>query len=141
MRVGAIVVAVNARNKVRELEYVIGHSGMRLLLTEPAFTELLAQVDHRARVVALGEETLNEVDDDPVVDVERSTHALLLYTSGTTANPKGCLLTHASLLAVGENCAERMEVTAADRFWTPLPLFHVGGWQAFMTMLSRGGCF
>jgi fatty-acyl-CoA synthase len=34
-----------------------------------------------------------------------------------------------------------MEATAQDRFWTPLPLFHVGGWQAFMTMLTCGGCF
>jgi fatty-acyl-CoA synthase len=140
MRIGALVVAVNARNKVRELEYVISHSGMRLLATEPAFAELLAQVDHEARVVVLGEETLDEADVAPV-EVDRNSRALLLYTSGTTATPKGCLLTHAALLAVGENCAERMEATSDDRFWTPLPLFHVGGWQAFMTMLSRGGCF
>jgi fatty-acyl-CoA synthase len=141
MRIGALVVAVNARNKVRELDYVIGHSGMRLLVTEPSFTALLAEVDPTdCRIVVLGSDALDEAEE-VAVEVDRSSHALLLYTSGTTANPKGCLLTHAALLAVGENCAERMEAKAADRFWTPLPLFHVGGWQAFMTMLSRGGCF
>jgi fatty-acyl-CoA synthase len=141
MRIGAIVVAVNARNKVRELEYVVRHSGMRVLITEPAFVDLLAQAGAACRIVVLGQDALPEADSLPEAGVQRSTHALLLYTSGTTANPKGCLLTHQSLLAVGENCAERLDVTSADRFWTPLPLFHVGGWQAFMTMLSRGGCF
>jgi fatty-acyl-CoA synthase len=149
MRLGAMLVAVNARNKVRELEYVIRHSGMRVLLTAPEFTELVERsgAGERCRVIVLGQDAAFEAEagEEAVGELERGvgrdTPALLLYTSGTTANPKGCLLTHAALLAVGENCAERLDVTAADRFWTPLPLFHVGGWQAFMTMLARGGCF
>lgn len=140
MRAGAIVVAVNARNRARELAYTISHSGMRLLYSEPAFEDLLGQVNYDARIVMRGAE-LEEAAEDPVVEVDGDTHALLLYTSGTTTNPKGCLLTHSALLAVGENCAERLEVTPDDRFWTPLPLFHMAGWQAFMTMLARGGCF
>ena len=62
--------------------------------------------------------------------------ALLMYTSGTTAKPKGCLLTHESVVRHGRNVAlSRFGLTAADCFWDPLPLFHIGG---IVPML---GCF
>jgi fatty-acyl-CoA synthase len=62
--------------------------------------------------------------------------ALLMYTSGTTSNPKGCLLTHEALVRHGRNVAiNRFWLTAEDRFWDPLPLFHIGG---IVPML---GCF
>jgi fatty-acyl-CoA synthase len=54
--------------------------------------------------------------------------AMLMYTSGTTAKPKGCLLTHESLVRHGGNVARsRFFLTEEDRYWDPLPLFHIGG--------------
>jgi fatty-acyl-CoA synthase len=54
--------------------------------------------------------------------------ALLMYTSGTTAQPKGCLLTHESITRQARTVAlTRFSLTAEDRFWDPLPLFHCGG--------------
>jgi fatty-acyl-CoA synthase len=152
MRLGALVVTVNARNKQHELQYVVRHSEMRLLLTEPEFAPLIeaAGIRDLCRVVTLGDDEAFEAVEDAiepgdVTDLEaaarRDAGALLLYTSGTTADPKGCVLSHAALLAVGENGAERLGMTAADRFWTPLPMFHSGGWQGFMMALARGGCF
>jgi fatty-acyl-CoA synthase len=62
--------------------------------------------------------------------------ALLMYTSGTTAQPKGCLLTHEALVRHAQNVATtRFRLTSEDRFWDPLPLFHIGG---IVPML---GCF
>ncbi len=62
--------------------------------------------------------------------------AILMYTSGTTAKPKGCLLTHEALTRQGRAVAlTRFALTAQDRFWDPLPLFHCGG---IVPML---GCF
>jgi fatty-acyl-CoA synthase len=62
--------------------------------------------------------------------------ALLMYTSGTTSNPKGCLLTHEALVRHGRNVAlNRFWLTADDRFWDPLPLFHIGG------LVPMFGCF
>ncbi len=52
--------------------------------------------------------------------------ALMLYTSGTTANPKGCVHRHSAVMAEGQRIAERLRLTTDDRFWTPLPFFHVG---------------
>ena len=65
----------------------------------------------------------------------------MIFTSGTTANPKGCVLSHAALLAAGRNSTERLWLTQEDRFWTPLAMFHVGGWQVLMACLESGACF
>jgi fatty-acyl-CoA synthase len=54
--------------------------------------------------------------------------AMLMYTSGTTAKPKGCLLTHEALVRHAGNVAlNRFFLTAEDRYWDPLPMFHIGG--------------
>ena len=148
-RLGAICVPVNARNKTHELAYVLGHSSPRVLLTEPAFEELVeaAGLPDDCIAVVLGSDgdfsaAGAGVPAAEIVELEervgRDDAALLLYTSGTTANPKGCLHTHASLLAEGENCSGRIGLEAGERFWTPLAMFHVGGWQVLMSALTRG---
>ena len=52
--------------------------------------------------------------------------AMLMYTSGTTTNPKGCVLTHEALVRTGVAAAERWELVHDERFWNPLPMFHMG---------------
>ena len=152
MRLGALYVPINARNKSHELRYVMGHAGLRLLLTSPEFVSLVEEAGppEGCRTVIVGEDAdfdagAERVSAEEVAElhrrVRRDDPALLLYTSGTTANPKGCLHSHATLLAVGENCAIRLKLTPRDRFWTPLPMFHVGGWQVLLTAFSRGACF
>jgi acyl-CoA synthetase (AMP-forming)/AMP-acid ligase II len=51
--------------------------------------------------------------------------ALIMYTSGTTAHPKGCLLTHEAVLRVWVAAARRLRITADDRVWDALPMFHL----------------
>jgi fatty-acyl-CoA synthase len=65
--------------------------------------------------------------------------ALLMYTSGTTARPKGCLLTHEALTRQGEKVAvTRFELTRSDAIWDPLPLFHCGGIVPMLGAFSQG---
>jgi fatty-acyl-CoA synthase len=68
--------------------------------------------------------------------------ALLMYTSGTTARPKGCLLTHEAVVRHGGNVAQsRFFLTAEDRYWDPLPLFHIGGIVPMLSCFSVGCAF
>lgn len=62
--------------------------------------------------------------------------ALLMYTSGTTSQPKGCLLTHESVVRHGAAVMKaKFKMTLEDRFWDALPLFHIGG------LVPMLGCF
>src|SRR5581483_420055 len=51
--------------------------------------------------------------------------ALMMYTSGTTAQPKGCPLTHEAIVRTGNAIVERYALTADDVWWDPLPMFHL----------------
>jgi acyl-CoA synthetase (AMP-forming)/AMP-acid ligase II len=67
---------------------------------------------------------------------------MILYTSGTTANPKGCLLTHEALvrnaIVLGRY---RWRYTAAEKVWSPLPLFHIAAMLGMLAAFDAGGTF
>ena len=117
MRLGAVPVPVNARFKARELRYVVEHSGMRILISEPAHTELLAEAGAAETcrvVIGPGEPefTAGAAGVDPAAvaaaqaQVGGDDDGLMLYTSGTTAHPKGCVHRHSAIMAEGERIAE-----------------------------------
>jgi crotonobetaine/carnitine-CoA ligase len=59
--------------------------------------------------------------------------AMLVYTSGTTGNPKGVQVTHLMYVAAGQGFAHWTEASAEDRFFTCLPFFHANA-QYYSTM-------
>jgi acyl-CoA synthetase (AMP-forming)/AMP-acid ligase II len=67
---------------------------------------------------------------------------MMLYTSGTSANPKGCLLSHEAIVREANNLGRnRWKFNADDRVWSPLPLFHVAALLAMLSVLDAGGTF
>ena len=65
---------------------------------------------------------------------------VILYTSGSTATPKGVVLRHGGLIENGFGIGERMHLTAADRVWLAVPLFwSFGSANALPAILSHGG--
>jgi fatty-acyl-CoA synthase len=68
--------------------------------------------------------------------------AMLMYTSGTTSRPKGCMLTHESVVRHGINVQRsKFHATEDDRFWDPLPLFHIGGIVPMLGCLGIGATY
>jgi fatty-acyl-CoA synthase len=117
MRLGAIPVPINSRYKEREVAYVVEHAGMKLVIRE----EPSADGD--------------DVDDprDP---------AMIMYTSGTTSHPKGCVISHQSLVRTGRIFGEeRFPMRHGDRMWDPLPLFHLASILPFNGCLATGATY
>ena len=144
MRIGAVPVPVNARYKARELSYVVDNAGMRTLILDPEFTPLLADATLPASCQVLvgldtpsfvaGAESVTEAELARIEErVQPDDSAIILYTSGTTSSPKGCVYVHRGMTTQAFNYGTALDLSAADRFWTPLPLFHVAG---LVTLLS-----
>lgn len=68
-------------------------------------------------------------------DIEPADPVLMMYTSGTTSRLRGCLHSHSTLIHEGAALADRLRLSDKDRFWTPLPFFHVGGFDVLFSSL------
>ncbi|WP_433031747.1 AMP-binding protein [Actinomycetospora sp. CA-053990] len=67
---------------------------------------------------------------------------IMMYTSGTTADPKGCPLSHQSVIRLGRALGEEaFELTAADRMWNPLPMFHVSAQAPMIAVFDAGAAW
>ncbi len=65
----------------------------------------------------------------------------ILYTSGSTATPKGVALAHGGVVENGFDIGERQHLTAADRLWLAVPLFwSFGSANALPAIITHGGC-
>jgi fatty-acyl-CoA synthase len=163
-RAGAVPVPINGRFKARELRYVIGHADVAVLVASSGYGDLVRDALEEAggpaparRVVHGGDPGagLSWADmlagGDAVADteVERRQRriavrdpAMLMYTSGTTANPKGCLISHESLVRTGRIFGlERFPTRRGDRVWDPLPLFHLASILPFNGCLETGATY
>ncbi|MEJ2865293.1 class I adenylate-forming enzyme family protein [Actinomycetospora flava] len=155
-RIGAVAVPVNARYRPDEVRHVVVHSGAVLVVTAPPSTPGAPDLDDLARrAVAAGPApelralvTVGQLaggDRDAVRDAQAGTRvrdaAVLVYTSGTTAAPKGALLSHEALVRLAAGIAERMALTPADRIWTAIPLFHGGGITFALAALTARAAF
>jgi len=96
---------------------------------------------HRSDLSASAAGIASEALEERRRSVRPEETALILYTSGSTSRPKGCLLSHAAIVTQGRLLAGRYQMTALDRIWSPLPMFHVGGISPLVAIASVGGAF
>lgn len=66
---------------------------------------------------------------------------MMLYTSGTTSDPKGCPLNHENIVRTAMEIAERLRITEKDKQWNPLPLFHLASIMPMLATFLRGGTY
>ncbi|RBY87242.1 long-chain fatty acid--CoA ligase [Blastococcus sp. TBT05-19] len=131
---GAAVVPMNPLLKAREVQYYLEDSGARVVVTVEASAEPVAEaattVGAEAVTVgaALPEELLGDESLTAAVEREDGDDAVILYTSGTTGQPKGAELTHANLRGNARTTHETLlQGGGEDVIMGCLPLFHVFG--------------
>jgi len=134
-RGGFIANPLNNRLTATELAWIIGHAGPRLLVAGPEFAALaadaVARADCKPPILALrgGDAEVHGQDAAPPPGAPPAPQdgAMLLYTSGTTGNPKGVLLTQANLAAGIGIVRRAFAIAPAERTLCVMPIFHTNG--------------
>jgi long-chain acyl-CoA synthetase len=146
LRAGGIVVPINVLLKKREVAYYLTDSGAKLVFAWHGFAE-----DAQAGAGEAGAECVlvepgafehqvgAATPDTSVADTADDDTAVLLYTSGTTGQPKGAELTHANLTLNAQGAADLFDLGTEGIVLGALPLFHSFGQTCGMNATVSGG--
>ncbi len=151
-QIGAVLVPINYRLLPEDFEYIINHSGAKVVCADTDYLEAidgirdkLTGVEH---FVALEgsrdgwhdyEETLAAHGPDyNAVEITETDLLTINYTSGTTARPKGVMITHRNAYMNIMGTLAHHHLTPADRYLWTLPMFHANGWTFTWINTARG---
>ncbi|ORY01764.1 AMP-dependent synthetase and ligase [Basidiobolus meristosporus CBS 931.73] len=150
----AIMVAINYRLKPSEIEYILDHSGSKLLFVDYESYDLVAHLKDKLKIICVYS---SGKQDDPYEQFLAKGRSLnrgwkelnlfgdeddtisISYTSGTTGRPKGVMLTYRGVYisALGNSIEAELN-SESVMMWT-LPLFHCNGWTFPWAVTAVGG--
>ncbi len=139
-KIGVVSVPINLLWGREEVRYVIGHCAPRGAIVEPAFAPLLEDTGIEVMRTPLRELAEGASAAEPEVLVEDRDPLAYMYTSGTTAAPKGVVQSHLAVYIETLTAALALGVRDDARAALFMPLFHTAALNAVAaTYLSRGG--
>ncbi len=156
-QIGAVLVPLNYRLLGADHEFIIEHAGVKVLLVDLEYTTIIDEIrDSLSSVetwVVAGEKGVirdgwlnwedwidaeaDSVPPDP--GLKESDLVSINYTSGTTARPKGVMLTHRNCFINATNFIHHLRLSHEDvELWT-LPMFHCNGWGGVYALTGLAG--
>jgi fatty-acyl-CoA synthase len=158
-QLGAVLTPLNYRLTSPEFAYILAHSETKVVLVDWEYThqlaplvEQLSGVQHYVVLRDTEEPTAALPAQDyeallaaasPVfstpVDIAEMDMATLNYTSGTTARPKGVMLSHRACTISTMNYIVALNVRPTDVYLHTLPMFHANGWGGIWALAGLGG--
>ncbi len=156
-RIGAILVPLNYRLTAADHEYIVSHAGVSVVLVDHEYTKVVDEIRPRLMTVksyVVAKETgatppgwldwnelVSRESDAAPAPVPRFENDVVSinYTSGTTARPKGVMLTHRNCYINAYSLMTHLRVSHHDvELWT-LPMFHCNGWGGVYALTGMGG--
>jgi acyl-CoA synthetase (AMP-forming)/AMP-acid ligase II len=150
---GAVLVPLNIRHSPQELAFIINDAGARLLFADATLAALAESTldDCPAVTLKLGTDQPGSgwvpfaelvAADNPLQPLNASVSGeslfMLLYTSGTTGQPKGCMIAQRSWSTYAMHMAACLHMGETDVYLGFLPYFHVAGFGTAITQLILG---
>jgi crotonobetaine/carnitine-CoA ligase len=137
-RLGAVLVPLNTGLSGAFLEHPLKNSGARVIVANKAFRVLVEDARQAGQTIIDPDELTNAEHpwDGPLPRAADT--PCILYTPGTTAPSKGALMPHAHCYLFGLGTIDSQQITADDRYYVVLPLFHVNGlfMQLYAVMIA-----
>ena len=131
---GFVVVPLNVRAGITQLSFTLDHSDAKVVFVEGQYDQLINEVmTHLGRtveIISADRDVFPTFGDgssptQALPPIQAQNVALLMYTSGSTGQPKAAVHTHGSLLAHGRNSVAAHQLTSQDRSLLVLPLYHI----------------
>lgn len=158
-QIGVILVPLNYRLSAPEHAYILNHAGVRAVLVDSEYTAVLdevrddlGRVEHFISAAYDGEARHGWLDWNELIanasptpppapspPIDENDVLSINYTSGTTARPKGVMLTHRNCYLNAYNMIAHLGIGHDDvELWT-LPMFHCNGWGGVYALTGMGG--
>lgn len=151
-QIGAVLVPMNYRLVPADFEYIINHCGAKVVCAHADYLEAvdgirgrLAGVEHFVALEGTREGWIDyeselgaHSPDFAKADIAETDLMTINYTSGTTARPKGVMITHRNAYMNVMGTLVHHHLTPADRYLWTLPMFHANGWTFTWINTARG---
>jgi len=153
IKAGGVMVPLNARLSWRELAALVGHSDARFLIFDEEFKETIGLLKPHANnvekyIMAGGDPPAGilsykglldgSATEEPGVEVDEEDDLMIVYTAGTTGQPKGVLVTHYNYIWSALNGATDMSLGHEDINLVVFPIFHTGGLASLFMRVMMG---
>lgn len=153
-QLGAIMVPLNIRLKPTDYLFILNHSESKILFVDQDLYHLIVPIKDQLTsietiIVHYREDDIDEISYDEWLNKQSTTRYVreqldendicsLLYTSGTTGDPKGVMLSHRNNYLHALTTMHHLRVTDHDTYLHVLPMFHVNGWGAPFYYTANG---
>lgn len=151
-QIGAVLVPINYRLLPDDFEYIINHSGAKVVCAHEdyldAVDDIRGKLDCVEHFVALEGSGIGWLDYEETIaasapdffapEIAETDLLTINYTSGTTARPKGVMITHRNAYMNVMGTLAHHHLTPADRYLWTLPMFHANGWTFTWINTARG---
>jgi len=152
-QIGAVIVPINFRLTAADFAYILKHSGARIACVHADYLDAVDsirdQVPGVQHFVALSGEKAGwssyeallaaSAPEFTAAEIGETDMIALNYTSGTTANPKGVMVTHRNTAFNIMGHLMHTHLSSAARYLWVLPMFHANGWTFVWTVTAVGG--
>ena len=152
-QLGAVLVPINYRLTAEDFVYIVDHSGAKVLCVHSDQLDVVDTVRDRMpgveRFVALEGARQGWEDYETLVasaspeftypEISETDLLTINYTSGTTADPKGVMITHRNAYMNSVGTLLHLRIELGQRYLWTLPMFHANGWTYTWTVTAAGG--